>query len=83
MAKLLQKRQNSPEWNEQRITVKKWPSTTLWQNLSEFQNLHRTHIIIEPSWISEAVLIDELSAEETMNAKNEWTYVKLNKLSMH
>ena len=33
--------------------------------------------------ISEAVLIDELSAEETMNAKSEWTYVKLNKLSMH
>ena len=33
--------------------------------------------------ISEAVLIDELTAEETMNAKSEWTYVKLNKLSMH
>ena len=33
--------------------------------------------------ITEAVLIDELSAEEAMNAKNEWTYVKLNKLSMH
>ena len=33
--------------------------------------------------IAEAVLIDELSAEEAMNAKNEWTYVKLNKLTMH
>ena len=33
--------------------------------------------------ISEAVLIDELSAEETMNAKTEWTYIRLNKLSMH
>ena len=27
--------------------------------------------------ISEAVLIDELSANETMNAKSEWTYDKL------
>ena len=32
--------------------------------------------------ITEAVLIDELSAAETMNGKNEWTYVKLNKLSI-
>ena len=32
--------------------------------------------------ITEAVLIDELSAAETMNGKNEWTYVKLNKLSV-
>ena len=31
--------------------------------------------------ITEAVLIDKLSATETMNGKNEWTYVKLNKLS--
>ncbi len=31
--------------------------------------------------ISEAVLIDQLSSNETMNGKNEWTYVKLNKLS--
>ena len=30
--------------------------------------------------ISEAVLIDELSADETMNGKNEWTYIKLNKI---
>ena len=33
--------------------------------------------------ITEAVLIDELSSQETMNGKNEWTYVKLNKLSVH
>ena len=32
--------------------------------------------------ITEAVLIDELTSEDTMNAKNEWTYVKLNKLSI-
>ena len=32
--------------------------------------------------ITEAVLIDELSTTETMNGKNEWTYVKLNKLSI-
>ena len=32
--------------------------------------------------ITEAVLIDELSSNDTMNGKNEWTYVKLNKLSM-
>ena len=31
--------------------------------------------------ITEAVLIDQLSNDETMNGKNEWTYVKLNKLS--
>ena len=31
--------------------------------------------------ISEAVLIDQLSSNQTMNGKNEWTYVKLNKLS--
>ena len=31
--------------------------------------------------ITEAVLIDELSTNETMNGKAEWTYVKLNKLS--
>ena len=31
--------------------------------------------------ITEAVLIDKLSATETMNGKNEWTYVKLNKVS--
>ena len=29
--------------------------------------------------ITEAVLIDELSDQETMNAKTEWTYVKLPK----
>ena len=33
--------------------------------------------------ITESVLIDELSSEETMNGKNEWTYIKLNKLSVH
>jgi uncharacterized protein YktA (UPF0223 family) len=33
--------------------------------------------------ITEAVLIDELSSEETMNGKNEWTYIKLNKISVH
>ena len=31
--------------------------------------------------ITEAVLIDKLSATETMNGKNEWTYVKLSKVS--
>ena len=31
--------------------------------------------------ITEAVLIDELSGNQTMNGKSEWTYVKLNKLS--
>ena len=31
--------------------------------------------------IAEAVLIDKLSSDETMNGKNEWTYIKLNKLS--
>ena len=33
--------------------------------------------------ITEAVLIDELTSNQTMNGKNEWTYVKLNKLSIH
>ena len=33
--------------------------------------------------ITEAVLIDELTAEETMNAKNEWTYIKRNKITMN
>ena len=33
--------------------------------------------------ITEAVLIDELSSEETMNGKSEWSYMKLNKLSVH
>ena len=32
--------------------------------------------------ITEAVLIDELTTEETMNGKKEWSYVKLNKVSM-
>ena len=32
--------------------------------------------------ITEAVLIDELSKTETMNGKNEWSYVKLNKVSL-
>ena len=31
--------------------------------------------------ITEAVLIDKLSSKETMNGKNEWTYIKLNKIS--
>ena len=31
--------------------------------------------------ITEAVYIDQLSSDQTMNGKNEWTYVKLNKLS--
>ena len=31
--------------------------------------------------IAEAVLIDELSSNLTMNGKSEWTYVKLNKVS--
>ena len=30
--------------------------------------------------ITEAVLIDELSDNQTMNNKKEWTYTKLNKL---
>jgi hypothetical protein len=30
--------------------------------------------------ITEAVLIDELGADETMNNKSEWTYTKLYKL---
>lgn len=33
--------------------------------------------------IAEAVLIDKLSSDETMNGKNEWTYIKLNKLSAY
>ena len=32
--------------------------------------------------ITESILIDELSTEETMNAKGEWTYIKLNKITM-
>ena len=32
--------------------------------------------------ITESVLIDELTSAETMNGKNEWTYIKLNKLSI-
>ena len=31
--------------------------------------------------ITESVLIDKLSSSETMNGKNEWTYIKLNKIS--
>jgi hypothetical protein len=31
--------------------------------------------------ITESVMIDKLSTSETMNGKNEWTYVKLNKVS--
>ena len=31
--------------------------------------------------ITESVLIDELTTEQTMNGKAEWTYIKLNKLS--
>ena len=30
--------------------------------------------------ISEAVLIEELASEETMNSKLEWSYAKLNKV---
>ena len=30
--------------------------------------------------INEAVLIDELKDEETMNSRREWSYVKLNKV---
>ena len=33
--------------------------------------------------ITEAVLIDELSGDQTINNKNEWTYVKLNKLRIN
>ena len=33
--------------------------------------------------IAEAVLIDKLSSDETMNGRNEWTYIKLNKLSAY
>ena len=32
--------------------------------------------------ITEAVLIDELSEQDTMNSKSEWNYVKLNKIRM-
>ena len=32
--------------------------------------------------ITEAVLIDELTTSQTMNGKNEWTYIKLNKVSV-
>ena len=32
--------------------------------------------------ITESILIDELSAGETMYAKGEWTYIKLNKITM-
>ena len=31
--------------------------------------------------IAQAVLIDKLSGDQTMNGKSEWTFVKLNKLS--
>ena len=31
--------------------------------------------------VTESVLIDKLTSEQTMNGKNEWTYVKLNKVS--
>ena len=31
--------------------------------------------------VTESVLIDKLTSTETMNGKNEWTYVKLNKVS--
>ena len=30
--------------------------------------------------ISEAVLIEELASDETMNSKLEWSYAKLNKV---
>ena len=33
--------------------------------------------------ITKSVLIDELKSEQTMNGKSEWTYVKLNKVSVH
>ena len=31
--------------------------------------------------ISEAVLIDELTDEQTMNSKNEWSYIRLAKVN--
>ena len=33
--------------------------------------------------ITESVLIDELQSAETMNAKSEWSYVKLCKMQVH
>ena len=33
--------------------------------------------------IAESVLIDELTPNQTMNGKTQWTYVKLNKISLH
>ena len=32
--------------------------------------------------IAEAVLIDELTEEETMNSKNEWNYINLKKINI-
>ena len=32
--------------------------------------------------ITESVLIDNLTSAETMNGKNEWTYIKLNKVTV-
>ena len=32
--------------------------------------------------ISESVMIEQLTEDETMNGKQEWTYVKLNKVQV-
>ena len=33
--------------------------------------------------IAESVFVDELTSDQIMNEKREWTYVKLNKISLH
>ena len=72
-------------WNQEE-------SSPLWRHAQLFHNGEEFDVGVEvlsecfgkPSrrMITEAVAIEELKDDETMNSKREWTYTKLNKLQV-
>ena len=77
--------QHFDDWEDEETSSPLHRHSQLFQNGEQFpvsiKILKRCFGDATERKITEAVLIDKLSTEETMNGENEWTYVKLNKVS--
>ena len=79
-------KEHNDDFEKKKESCPLWRHSTLFHEKQKF----RYNIIIEAKCfgkssrrlITESVLIDELSADEAMNSKSEWSYCKLQKVQI-
>ena len=74
------------DWQKKDEKSPLWRHSELYHQGQEFDMVvdvtDRSFGKLSKRMITEAVLIDQLKEEETMNSKQEWTYIKLNKVQV-